>query len=80
MNDYVFLEDLGRRTGEWGRDLPAKSASSTKGKGKAGPVVSSGRKRDLLIEKLDTVYDITLEELPAGMHRRKTNQSVWDTK
>ncbi|KAL0949900.1 hypothetical protein HGRIS_009929 [Hohenbuehelia grisea] len=45
MNDYVFLEDLGRKAGEWGKDI-ARSGYSTVGTGARGRGMDSrGRGR-----------------------------------
>ena len=93
MRDYVFLEDVGRKVGEWGREIDKKkldaasvSFSTTapgKGqhlRGKKGPHGHSRTKRDILKEKLEEEWDIDLRFLPEGMERRKSNQSTWDAK
>jgi hypothetical protein len=95
MDDYVFLEELGRKVGEWGRDIvqsgygagqAAGSARGTsmrgRGKGKGN---TSGRggtqrtKRDILKMQLE-LRDIDVDMLPSGMERRSCNQSTWDFK
>lgn len=95
MNDYVYLEELSRRSGDWGKEIVKGGFSSqpVRGRGGDGRVVrgrgrgnansrDQGRgrtKRDLLKMQLE-LQDITMDLLPNGMERRKTNQSNWDPK
>ncbi|KAF8901661.1 hypothetical protein CPB84DRAFT_1777146 [Gymnopilus junonius] len=91
MDDYTFLEEIGRKIGDLGREIVrggyrASSANSRgdvmgrgraiRGRGGHGPVRT---KRDILKMQLE-VKDIDMELLPAGMERRKANQSSWDNK
>lgn len=91
MSDYVFLEDVGRKVGEWGREIDKKRLDAT-----SSTVVASGArqhlrgkksghnhartKRDILRENLEEEWDIDLRFLPEGMERRKSNQSTWDVR
>lgn len=72
MRDYTYLEDVGRKTSEWGKD--ASGYGGWKGKGK-----SRGGKREALQIHLETL-GITMELLPMGMSRRKLNQSTLDSR
>jgi hypothetical protein len=84
MNDYVFLEDVGRKVEEWGREIVRGGLRATESQGN-GMMRGKGRmrvartKRDILKMQLET-QDIEMELLPAGMNRRKLNQSYWDHK
>jgi hypothetical protein len=91
MNDYVFLEDVGRRVGEWGMEIGRGGFSvrgSERGRGKGrgrgrGGKVNRGAnprtKQDVLKQQLE-FRDIEIELLPAGMERKKLNKSMWDFK
>ena len=69
MNDYTYLEDIGRHVTDWGREI-----------GRGGLANAEKRtKRDILRTQLDEL-GINLELLPNGMQRRKLNQSYWDFK
>ena len=78
MNDYVYLEDIGRKVTEWGRDI---------GKGKYQVTerdrVGGGRRRKSKKEALQIqleIREIPLVFLPPGMERKKLNLSYWDSK
>ena len=84
MNDYVFLEEVGRRVGDWGKQIMRGGYGSTNtrqgsrgrpGRGRYG----GGTKRDTLRLQLEA-RDIDMELLPTGMERRKINQSFWEPK
>ncbi|KAH7916727.1 hypothetical protein BJ138DRAFT_1139029 [Hygrophoropsis aurantiaca] len=95
MDDYVFLEDVGRKIGEWGKTIAeggfGRGTSVDRGRGGRGRGRGAGRgrgrnvngprrtKRDILKMELDAM-DIDMDLLPAGMERRKANQSTWDAK
>ncbi|KAG6911749.1 hypothetical protein DXG01_007999 [Tephrocybe rancida] len=96
MDDYVFLEDVGRHVGEWGKEIVkggyglhgsgAGRGSALRGRGSDGRGRGRGRgrsgaitKRDVLKMQLE-VRDIDMDVLPAGMERRKINQSYWEPK
>lgn len=92
MNDYGFLEDAGRRVGDWGKEIVrggyglrgldgAKGRGRGRdGRGRGGHVRGRGvTKRDLLKMQLEA-RDIEMDLLPMGMERRKVNQSSWDYK
>lgn len=78
MSDYVYLEDVGRKAKEWGRDI---------GKGKYQVTerdrVGGGRRKKSKKEALQIqleIREIPLILLPPGMERKKLNQSYWDSK
>ena len=92
MNDYVFLEDAGRRIGDWGKEIVRggyglRGSDDARGRGRGGDAKSrrgygrgrGGTKRDLLKMQLEA-RDIDMDLLPVGMERRKMNQSSWDYK
>ncbi|KIY73320.1 hypothetical protein CYLTODRAFT_485487 [Cylindrobasidium torrendii FP15055 ss-10] len=69
MNDYTYLEDVGRRSAAL-KDR-SKDPSSALRKGK--------HKRDFLQSHL-AALNMDMELLPVGMSRRKLNQSTLDSK
>jgi hypothetical protein len=88
MDDYVFLEDIGRKVGDWGKEIVrGRFAQGARGAGRGrgrvmgrGGMAGGGRtKRDLLKMQLE-LRDIEMDLLPVGMERRKVNQSCWDSK
>jgi hypothetical protein len=86
MDDYVFLEDVGRRVSECGEDIVRNGYRVLRGGRGRGPV-GPGRpgrgapekKRDMLKLQLE-LRDIEMDLLPSGMERRKLNHSTWDSK
>ncbi|KAJ7591347.1 hypothetical protein C8J56DRAFT_782154 [Mycena floridula] len=92
MNDYTYLEDMGRRVGDWGKEIVVGAFNRSTGeiRGRGGRGMSRGRgtghgqalgrtKRELLKAQLE-MRDITMDLLPNGMDKRKINQSHWDFK
>ncbi|KAF5387914.1 hypothetical protein D9615_000142 [Tricholomella constricta] len=95
MNDYVYLEEVGRRVGDWGKEIVRggygiQGAGASRGWGRGGDVRGRGRgrgrgrtggntKRDLLKMQLEA-RDIDMDVLPVGMERHKLNQSYWESK
>jgi hypothetical protein len=86
MNDYVYLEDVGRKVGEWGREIVRSGLNNFEGRETA---ITRGReqwrgrgaktKRDVLKRQLE-LRDIEIDLLPTGMDRRKLNKSCWDSR
>ncbi|KAF7353031.1 Box C/D snoRNA protein 1 [Mycena venus] len=81
MDDYAFLEDVGRKVGDWGSEIARgkfQAAGSGNDRGARGRGRGGGgsRARGMQLEARDIEMDI----LPAGMERHKVNQSTWDTK
>jgi hypothetical protein len=88
MDDYAFLEDVGRKVGDWGSEITrgkfqaaaAPTRGRGRGRGRGGGGGGGGRtKRDVLRMQLEA-RDIEMDILPAGMERHKVNQSTWDSK
>lgn len=94
MNDYVFLEDVGRKVGEWGTEIgrggyTTRAAERGRGRGGGGRGRGRGRgsgaghsgkpKQDVLKQQLE-LRDIDMELLPIGMERKMLNKSMWDFK
>jgi len=95
MDDYVFLEEVGRKVGDVGKEIVrgglmagtggrANSrggrGGGMRGRGRGGYNIGNGKtKRDILKMQLE-FRDIDIDLLPAGMEKRKANQSTWDTK
>ncbi|KAK7060230.1 hypothetical protein VNI00_000995 [Paramarasmius palmivorus] len=85
MNDYVYLEDVGRRAKEWGTEIvkggyqPSHAVQSqsfhkrgVRGRGRGAGANRGGREK--LVEFLAT-HGIHMESLPAGMERKARNMS-----
>lgn len=95
MDDYVFLEDVGRKVGEWGSEIGKggftvnRGADRGRGRGRGNARGGKGRgggsggtprtKQDVLKQQLD-MRDVDMELLPIGMERKKLNKSIWDFK
>lgn len=93
MDDYTFLEEMGRKIGDWGREIVrggymagtanSRGRGDVRGRGRAvrgrGGHGPVRTKRDILKMQLE-MKDINLELLPVGMEKRKANQSSWDNK
>lgn len=86
MNDYVYLEEVGRQVGDWGREIVnggyTNEPRRARGRGgMRGAATDRGTrtKKDVLKMQLDT-RDIDMSLLPPGMERKKLNQSCWDFK
>ena len=86
MDDYVFLEDVGRLVeshgagisrGRYSHTMGRSHRPGTRGRGGFTPA-GRGSKRDLLQMQL-SFKDIYVEFLPEGMERRKLNQSKFDS-
>ncbi|EDR14183.1 uncharacterized protein LACBIDRAFT_305745 [Laccaria bicolor S238N-H82] len=85
MDDYTFLEGVGRKVEGWGREIArgrfGNGRPAVRGRGRGGGSGGAGSttKRDVLKVQLD-MRDIEMELLPVGMERRKMNESSWDFK
>jgi hypothetical protein len=91
MDDYVYLEDVGRKVEEWGRDIGRgrlmQGHRSARGSRRGVGGRSNGRtrhqtgftKRDMLKMHLESM-NIEMDVLPIGMERSRLNQSVWNPK
>lgn len=78
MNDYTYLEHVGRHVTDWGREIVKGGFSQVSAKKRNNRAVGKS-KRDFLKLELEKL-DITMDLMPNGMERRKLNQSYWDTK
>ncbi|KAF5393766.1 hypothetical protein D9757_000265 [Collybiopsis confluens] len=91
MSDFTYLEEVGRKVGEWGSVIakgsyatpapPNRAMRGGRGYGRTGRGGSSFHKtkRDILKSQLET-HDISMDLLPVGMTKRQHNQSIWDFK
>jgi HIT zinc finger len=95
-NDYVYLEEVGRKVIERGRDIgqngymDASTGSNPRGhargrgrggRGRGGISRQAGRNhRREILRDRLEEEDIEMLLLPEGMERRKLNQSAWDPK
>jgi len=94
VDDYAFLEEVGRKVGDWGREIVQGGYSNNvgsevsmrggirgrgRGRGRGDRGRGGNSKRDVLKLQLER-KDIEVDLLPLGMERRKLNQSVWDLK
>ena len=78
MSDYVYLEDAGRRVKEWGREI-GKGKYQAIGHDRINGPRRRKAKKELLQMQLE-IREISLVLLPAGMERKRSNQSYWDSK
>ncbi|KAL5488021.1 BCD1 [Sanghuangporus weigelae] len=89
MNDYVFLEEMGRKAEGWGRDIlksgidrrASGGMRNARGRGMSGsgrPLRGQDRKSILAMQL--SVRDIDMDILPVGMKRAGLNKSYWDMK
>jgi hypothetical protein len=94
VDDYTFLEDMGRKVEEWGREIVkerivSKPASTgvgrpmrgggMRGRGKGYGSRPAMDKKSYLSMQL-SFRDVEMEVLPEGMERHKLNTSYWDSK
>ena len=95
-NDYGYLEEVGRKVSEWGRDIgqngymDASTRSGSRGlargrgrgaRGRGGISRQAGRNhRREILRSRLEDEDIEMLLLPEGMERRRLNQSTWDLK
>ncbi len=95
-NDYGYLEEVGRKVSEWGRDIgqngymDASARSGSRGRargrgrgarGRGGISRQAGRNhRREILRSKLEDEDIEMLLLPEGMERRRLNQSTWDLK
>lgn len=96
MDDYVFLEDVGRKVGEWGGEIGrggwsirgaehagARGRGRGRGMGRGGRGGGGGgalRTKQDMLRHQLSLRDIDMELLPIGMERKKLNKSCWDYK
>jgi len=94
MDDYVFLEDVGRKASEWGRDIVrggydagggrrGRGQGQGRGQGRGGGEMRWGRtktngKKRDVLRTQLELRDIEVDMLPTGMERRTLNHSTWD--
>ena len=78
MSDYVYLEDVGRKVKEWGRDIGRGKYQVTERDRVGGWGRRKSKKEALQIQF--EIREIPLVLLPPGMERKKLNQSYWDSK
>lgn len=89
MDDYTFLEDVGRHVSNWGREIArgrlghgeTRDRGQGRGRGRGASMTMGPpkTKREILKVQLEA-RDIDMDLLPMGMERRKLNQSSWDVK
>ncbi|KAF9076478.1 hypothetical protein BDP27DRAFT_1313405 [Rhodocollybia butyracea] len=96
MSDYTYLEEVGRKVGEWGEvigkgsyatnQLGRGSARGMRGgrggnfRGRGGGNSSHPKTKRDILKAQLEMYDISMDLLPVGMERRQYNQSMWDFK
>ena len=96
MNDYTFLEEVGRKVGEVGREIvqggysaPANGPSVRggrdsrgrgRGRGRGGGAQAKAASKRDVLKMQLDFRDIEIEFLPNGMEKRTLNQSTWDFK
>lgn len=70
VDDLVFLEDIGRNVGQWGREIVNPA---TFGKPR-DTMKKRETKKDILVDRLAEL-GVEMLTMPEKMHRRKVNQS-----
>lgn len=79
-SDYTYLEEVGRKTTEWGGHILKDGLLSRPRPGSRGRVGNSiGKKKESLRLQLQA-RGIDMETLPAGMEKSKLNKSFYDAK
>jgi hypothetical protein len=86
MRDYCYLEDIGRKVGEWGNEIVRGGymAENVRGRKavngrKSGKPPPGKSKRETFRAHLEAL-EIDVGLLPTGMERRTLNQSTFDQK
>lgn len=83
MDDYTYLEEVGRVVGDVGRNIGRGGFTTrSRGRGRGGFRGGFGAllgKREIFQQKM-AMRDIDVELLSSGMERRTINQSTWDTR
>lgn len=78
MNDYVYLEDVGRKVKEWGRDISRRKYQVTE-PDRTGGKIRRKSKNEAFQLQLE-IREISRILLPPGMERKKLSQSCWDSR
>ncbi|QRW02244.1 hypothetical protein RhiLY_01241 [Ceratobasidium sp. AG-Ba] len=78
-DDYVFLEDIGRKAIDWGRDIvnTGRGRGGKRG-GRAGRGVLSPKCESLRVQL--AARDIGISFVAEGMEKRRLSQSLWDVR
>lgn len=93
VNDYTFLEEVGRKVEGWGRAI-AKDGIAVRGSGAGagvrgtsmrggrgrGRVRAHGQDRKQFLAMQLSIRDVDMDVLPTGMERAKKGQSTWDSR
>ncbi|KAH9977879.1 hypothetical protein BGW80DRAFT_1538715 [Lactifluus volemus] len=82
MDDYVLLEDVGRRVNEWGREIARGDYGSSlpsRGGSRGGKFRPQGKAPEVACPGKSGI-DIEVDLLPVGMQRQMLNHSTWDPK
>lgn len=80
-SDYMYLEEVGRKSAEWGRQIIRNGLMnrvSNRG-GRPTRIPVSGRKKETVRLQLQA-RGIDVEILAAGMEKSKLNKSFYDSK
>ncbi|KAF8165036.1 hypothetical protein B0H34DRAFT_687517 [Crassisporium funariophilum] len=96
MDDYVFLEDVSRKVGDWGKEIVkggysfaipnSRGRGDARGRGRGmrgrgrGGGGGTPKTKRDILKLQLEARDIDMDLLPVGMERRKINQSSWDFK
>lgn len=79
MEDYQFLNQVGRMVSSTGRALYEGKLLGTKSAGEQRRAPASVQRRDALAKQL-SFHKLPIMLLPDGMSKRKVNRTQWDTK
>lgn len=96
VDDYVFLEEVGRKVENWGQEIMkegllasvqksgtghARSMRGGRGRGRgAGRMFGRGQDKRSFLATQLGLRDIDMDVLPSGMKRARQNSSWWDVK
>ena len=87
VNDYVFLEEMGRKVESIGRDIVENGIFDSHGSGRGmggrrgkGKMARHRKDRKSILAMQLGVRDIDMDVLPVGMKRGSMNKSFWDFK
>jgi hypothetical protein len=80
MDDYAFLEDVSRRSAEWGQAVAPEVKREKERPGSKLPVTLDLNKKESELGRVARKAGIQLMRMPRGMEKRKLNRTRWDPK
>jgi hypothetical protein len=80
MDDYAFLEEISRRSAEWGQEVAPEVKREKERPGSKLPVTLDLNKRESELGRIARKAEVQLMRMPRGMEKRKLNRTRWDPK